>query len=187
MRNGRRRTRERVRQQPPSQAGAASQPAAAAKLPRARKQQPAAHQHSILSHPRTTSLTLSLSLSLSPHTGIFDDKWPLVSLFYLRGKDNIGEAVLSAVLRQSELESRLRFAVTWNRSDLLEDELSAIPTWLDNRSGILREVLQYALELERPEMVRFIIISLTTSLLAPTSLGAPALTSHLPPLSLTCR
>ena len=129
-------------QQPPSQAGAAGEKAAA-KLPRARSsQQPT----STASHPRTTSHTL-LSLSLRTQ-GIFDDKWPSSPLFYLRGKDNIGEAVLSAVLRQSELESRLRFAV-WNRSDLLEDELSAIPTWLDNRSGILREVLQYALELER--------------------------------------
>ena len=40
--------------------------------------------------------------------GQFDDHWPLVSLFFLRGKDHIGEAVLNAVLRQSTLESRTR-------------------------------------------------------------------------------
>ena len=48
----------------------------------------------------------------------------------------------------------LRFAVSWNRTDLLEAQLSAIPSWQDSRSNLLREVLQHALELERPDMVK---------------------------------
>ena len=72
----------------------------------------------------------------------------------IRRKDHIGEAVLSAVMRQSKLEARLRFAVCWDRTDMLEAQLAAIPSWQESRSNILRNVLQLALELERPAMVK---------------------------------
>ena len=87
-------------------------------------------------------------------TGTFDEKWPLVQLFYLRGRDHIGEAVLEAVLKQSSLEQRLDFAVRWNRADLLESQLASIPSWQEERKGMLQSVLQKALELERPDMVQ---------------------------------
>ena len=85
--------------------------------------------------------------------GTFNDKWPLIQLFYLRGRDHIGEAILEGVFRQSSLERRLQYAVDWNRADLLEAQLSAIPAWKEARSDMLKGVLQQALELERPEMV----------------------------------
>ena len=61
-------------------------------------------------------------------------------LFYLRGRDHI-EAVLEAVMRQSTLEQRLKFAVQWDRADMLESQLAAIPSWQEERSHTLRGVL----------------------------------------------
>eukprot|EP00966_Prymnesium_polylepis_P064941 1506565-Prymnesium_polylepis.1 len=56
-----------------------------------------------------------------------EDDWPLVVLFYLRGKDHIGEAILDAVMRQADEMKRLQLAVSWDREDLLEQELSSLP------------------------------------------------------------
>ena len=86
--------------------------------------------------------------------GVFNNEWPLINLFFLRGRDHIGETILQAVLRQSSKEKQLEFAVSWDRVEILEDLLSTVPAYEPKRKEWMKKTLQQALELERPDMVK---------------------------------
>ena len=86
-------------------------------------------------------------------TGTFDEKWPLVQLFYL-GAVTISAKRCWRRCSQSSPEQRLILAVRWNRADLLESQLASIPSPQEERKGMLQSVLQKAPELERPDMVQ---------------------------------
>ncbi|KOO31412.1 transient receptor potential cation channel subfamily m member 2 [Chrysochromulina tobinii] len=86
--------------------------------------------------------------------GTFNDEWPLLNLFYLRGRDNISEVILNAVMKQSPIALQLKFAVAWDRKDMLEELLGSIGAYHSKRIDLMRDTLQHALELERPEMVK---------------------------------
>ena len=81
------------------------------------------------------------------------DEWPLIRLFWLRGKEHMGDAILEAVVRQSSLAQKLRLAVKWDDNDMLEEQLGALPAWHESRESLLRRALQMALEWERPKIV----------------------------------
>ena len=49
---------------------------------------------------------------------------------------------LEAVVRQSTLQQKLKLAVRWNRADMLEEQLGALPLWMPDRNSLLRKALQ---------------------------------------------
>jgi hypothetical protein len=70
--------------------------------------------------------------------------------------EDVCKSILEAVLSQAHtVELRVRFAVAWDDEKLLQRELNSLPTWdVKQRSDVLREALQQALELEAEESVR---------------------------------
>ena len=70
--------------------------------------------------------------------------------------EEVCKSILDAVISQAEtVDLRVRFAVAWDDEKLLQRELNSLPTWdVKQRSAVLRDALQQALELEAQESVR---------------------------------
>lgn len=83
-------------------------------------------------------------------------KWPLITLTSGSFAADVRKSLLDAVISQaSTAEMRVRFAVAWDDEKLLQRELNSLPTWdVTQRSVLLRDALQLALELEAEHSVR---------------------------------
>ena len=82
-------------------------------------------------------------------------EWPMLEISQAQNSKEMQKSILDCILNQeSSPVVRIMNAVRWDDDKRLQRELSFYPTWHQNRSGVLRDALQLALELENTNAVR---------------------------------